>query len=269
MKEVLVFPHEIKGTESLSFSPKSASTYLFRLNEREKADMSLFLTLEDSSLPPIINFEIGEASELRLSLFVKGESGSYQAEFNLESDSSINLVTADCFIQDFSSHKVINLKGNNAEAQVYEYVSTANKEKATGDFLINHFSSNTTASGVFVYLAKDDSEVKKEVVSNIQKGMKNSVSSENIKGVLLSPKAKIEAKPILKIDFDDVHASHGCAIGTLDDNEIYYLMSRGLTKEDATKIICESLINPVIEASKDQEYRSLISPLLEKSIGSE
>ena len=96
--------------------------------------------------------------------------------------------------------------------------------------------------------------------------MINSVSSETIKGVILGEKSRIIAEPILIIGCEDVHAAHGCAIGTLDDNEIYYLMSRGLSKSDAIKMIISSFIVPVLKHSKDEEYNNTIMSYLEKTI---
>ena len=60
--------------------------------------------------------------------------------------------------------------------------------------------------------------------------------------VILGEKSKINAKPILIIDCDDVHASHGCAIGTLDDNEIYYLMSRGISRKKSINLLMKSFL---------------------------
>ena len=88
-----------------------------------------------------------------------------------------------------------------------------------------------------------------------------------MKGILTSNDSKIDAKPVLIVDSLDVKASHGCAIGTIDENEIYYLMSRGLTREDAQRIISYSLIAPILREIDNLEFRELVEPKLLSAIG--
>lgn len=57
------------------------------------------------------------------------------------------------------------------------------------------------------------------------------------KGLLLSPRARAEIYPYLEIKTDEVRASHGTSVGRLDERQLFYLQSRGLTKEDAERII--------------------------------
>ena len=153
-----------------------------------------------------------------------------------------------------------------AEAKIYEFSSSSKDNSVIGKFMMVHNAKNTTAHGKFVYLSKDNSNITKDIISKINKGMDNSVSSEDIRGLILGEKSNINAKPILIIDCDDVHASHGCAIGTVDDNEVYYLMSRGLTKDEAMKIISKSLITPLLKASTSIDFNNVINPYLEKMI---
>ena len=64
--------------------------------------------------------------------------------------------------------------------------------------------------------------------------------------------------PILKIDCDDIEASHACSIGNLNENHIFYLMSRGISEDEARKLIVEGYLNP-ISSYFDEQNASEIS----------
>ena len=68
------------------------------------------------------------------------------------------------------------------------------------------------------------------------------------------------------IDEFDVVANHGASIGKMSDDSLFYLMSRGLTKEEASKIIIMGFINPLVDKIEDKETKEmLINSFLEKS----
>ena len=73
-------------------------------------------------------------------------------------------------------------------------------------------------------------------VEKILKGMKNSNAYQSLKGIIASDEATIEVNPILLIDEYDVKAGHGATIGKLDENSLYYLMSRGLDKKNRLNV---------------------------------
>lgn len=72
-------------------------------------------------------------------------------------------------------------------------------------------------------------------------------SAQQSRGLLLSPKAQINAKPQLEIFADDVKAAHGATVGQLDDDELFYLASRGLPLERARKLLTYAFAAEVIE----------------------
>ena len=232
----------------------------------DEANISLLVDLREKDEEDInILINLRSNSKLKLILFTIGNNNSYNLEINLDESSYLEFYTAD-YLSNTSTNKTININGEGAEAKIYEFSSSSKENTISGKFMMVHNAKNTTAHGEFVYLSKDDSKISKDIISKINKGMDNSVSSENIKGLILGEKSSINAKPILIIDCDDVHASHGCAIGTVDDNEIYYLMSRGLTKDEAMKIISRSLITPFLKASTSEDFNEVINPYLEKMI---
>ena len=78
------------------------------------------------------------------------------------------------------------------------------------------------------------------------------------KALVLSENSAFNSKPELEIYADDVKCSHGSTTGTIDQNSIFYLMSRGLSKEQANKMLVEGFLNEVIETITEPDIQSLI-----------
>ena len=81
------------------------------------------------------------------------------------------------------------------------------------------------------------------------------------KALVLSENSAFNSKPELEIYADDVKCSHGSTTGNIDQNSIFYLMSRGLSKEQANKMLVEGFLNEVIETITEPNIQSLISEL--------
>ena len=84
--------------------------------------------------------------------------------------------------------------------------------------------------------------------------------------VLISDKATINAKPQLEIFADDVKCSHGCTIGQLDDQALFYMQQRGIPKKEAKALLMYAFANTVLESVKIPELKSRINKLIAKKL---
>ena len=89
------------------------------------------------------------------------------------------------------------------------------------------------------------------------------------KGLILDDKSEFSTKPELEIYADDVKCSHGSTSGNIDEDAVYYLMTRGLSKKEATKLIIKGFLNDVVTEIEDQQVKNLIDEHLEKNINNE
>jgi Fe-S cluster assembly protein SufD len=80
--------------------------------------------------------------------------------------------------------------------------------------------------------------------------------------VLLSDKATINAKPQLEIFADDVKCSHGCTIGQLDDDALFYMQQRGIPEKEGKALLMYAFANTVLESVKIPEVKSRITKLI-------
>ncbi len=84
--------------------------------------------------------------------------------------------------------------------------------------------------------------------------------------VLISDKATINAKPQLEIFADDVKCSHGCTIGQLDENALFYMQQRGIPKKEGRALLMFAFANTVLESVKIPEVKSRITKIIAQKL---
>ncbi len=72
------------------------------------------------------------------------------------------------------------------------------------------------------------------------------------------------AKPILKIDENDIEASHAAVVGRINEDHLFYLTSRGLTEAEAKELITLGYLKPILNGFDDEEMKEEISKLIEE-----
>ena len=85
--------------------------------------------------------------------------------------------------------------------------------------------------------------------------------------ILMSDKATINSKPQLEIFADDVKCSHGCTIGQLDEEALFYLQSRGIPKKEARALLMYAFANNVLQSVKIPELKIRINKLIATKLG--
>jgi Fe-S cluster assembly protein SufD len=85
--------------------------------------------------------------------------------------------------------------------------------------------------------------------------------------VLLDDKATVNTKPQLEIFADDVKCSHGCTVGQLDEEALFYLQSRGIPKKEAKALMTYAFANNVLESVELPVLKKRINILIAKKLG--
>lgn len=85
--------------------------------------------------------------------------------------------------------------------------------------------------------------------------------------ILISDKATINSKPQLEIFADDVKCSHGCTIGQLDEDALFYMQTRGIPKKEARALLMYAFANNVLESVRIPELKARINKLIAQKLG--
>lgn len=100
----------------------------------------------------------------------------------------------------------------------------------------------------------------------VRKDAQQTNSAQSSRNLLLSPKARVDAKPQLEIFADDVKCAHGATVGQLDPEEVFYLQSRGLSEADARSLLVYAFAAEVFEQipipSIKEQLRTLVQEQL-------
>ena len=110
---------------------------------------------------------------------------------------------------------------------------------------MDHLSPKSRSEQLFKSIAMDEARYSFNGLVHMAKGADESASNQQNSNLQLSPKARIHSRPQLDIHTDDVIAAHGSATGPTDPGELYYLRTRGLSSEQAERIIVRGFLQEV------------------------
>ena len=131
---------------------------------------------------------------------------------------------------------------------------------------VNHNYSDTKGIVKAYCVTNNNGEIIFDGVNKINKGNARSESSLHIRGMILSDNSSIAANPALLIDEYDVKANHGATIGKISDEGLYYLMSRGISKTEATMLIVNGFLIPIIENINNDDSKEYFKELSQNKI---
>lgn len=160
----------------------------------------------------------------------------------------------------------VTLAGEGAEANVYGAYVCGSDEKVKISVDMHHDVPHCNSRQLFKGIAGGVSKVDfygKIIVA--QDAQRTEAYQEN-HNILLSDGAKVDTKPQLEIYADDVKCSHGATIGRLNEEEQFYMRSRGISLEDAKVLQMISFIAPVLENIPDESQRDAIASEFEAQI---
>ena len=154
------------------------------------------------------------------------------------------------------TNEVMNASLNDLNARIdYKLLNILKNEKSSFIQRVDHKSTETVSNISNFGVAMDGAKITFDTTGFIKKGMNKTNCRQLSKGVVMDDTSSITSKPILLIDEYDCFASHGAAIGKMSDEELFYLMSRGLTKTDAFLLILNGIIKPFIDEIKVEDIK--------------
>ena len=142
-----------------------------------------------------------------------------------------------------------------------------NKQHVDHNTLIQHNKPNCNSHQDYkgIYDNKSTGVFNGKIIVDKQAQKTNAFQSNN--NVLLSDKATINAKPQLEIYADDVKCSHGCTVGQLDKNALFYLKSRGIPEKEATALLMYGFANNILRSVKIPEIKNRINHIIANKLG--
>ena len=163
----------------------------------------------------------------------------------------------------FSKNEVnCNLKGKFASAFVNGIFSLNNKKHHEIKSNINHLFENTKSYQLIKAVLGDESKAVYQGKIFVNSDAQKTDGYQLSKAILLNETSEFNAKPELEIYADDVKCSHGSASGNLNEDSIFYIMTRGLNYKESKKLLINGFLLDVVEKITDDEIKKFMKNIL-------
>tara|TARA_B100000579_G_scaffold10469_1_gene7734 strand:+ start:2174 stop:3430 length:1257 start_codon:yes stop_codon:yes gene_type:complete len=258
LKKPLVIYNVFNASKNNNFFNKKL---IINLEENSKIDI-VINNLNMSSEPIFLNtsnfFHIEKHASLKLFQINQLNRNDLNYNFNevnvLENGIFENFISTNNN-KFFKNEIFCNLKENYSSAFINGVILSNNEEEHELKALIKHTGENTKSFQKIKSVIDKNSKAifqgKIYVDSNAQKTDGYQLS----KAIILDQNSEFDSKPELEIYADDVKCSHGSTSGNLDENAIFYLMSRGINRSDARKLLIKGFLQDAIETITNEEIK--------------
>lgn len=148
----------------------------------------------------------------------------------------------------------VDINGQDCDAILNGLYLGIKKNIIDNHILVNHNFPNSHSNQFFKGILEDKSRGIFNGKVYVKKDAQKTNAYQSNKNMLTSTDAQIFTKPELEIYADDVKCSHGATSGFLQDNEMFYLMTRGISREESKSLLLRAFAREVIERIENPEY---------------
>jgi Fe-S cluster assembly protein SufB len=162
------------------------------------------------------------------------------------------------------------LVGERAHGEILSLAFAAKGQHQDTGGKVIHIAPNTTSKITSKSISKDAGRASYRGLLKVQKGAYNSRSNVVCDALLLDPQSRSDTYPYIEIDEDDVSIGHEASVSKVGEEQLFYLMSRGLSEEEATGMVVSGFIEPLVKELPMEyaiEMNRLIQLQMEGSIG--
>ena len=184
----------------------------------------------------------------------QGYNSSYQ-NFILSSGLKFNKIEID-----------INLKKENSNCFILSGLCLGKEEHQEIKTQINHLAPNCKSYQKIKNVLEHDSNGVYQGKIFVKDIAQKTDAYQLSKALILHDQAEFNAKPELEIYADDVKCSHGSTSGSIDEDAIHYLMTRGIDKADAKKLLINGFLNEIFENIPEEKIKVFLEKIIKEQI---
>ena len=222
-------------------------------------------TSEKNFINIFYNFDLKKNAILKNYKIDKTQNDNIKYSFNNinQDENSVSETFILSAGSDFLKNEInCNLNGKYSSAFVNGIFSLMNNQQHEIRTTINHLTENTKSYQLIKSILGKESKAAYQGKIFVDSIAQKTDGYQLSKAILLDETSEFNAKPELEIYADDVKCSHGSASGSLDENSIFYLMSRGLNYQQSKELLINGFILDVIEKITDNEIKNLVKNII-------
>ena len=244
-------------------------------NEILKADSIEIICKEDSKVKLLmkdfkdnidITIKLEKNAEIALNFMSIENAAKGKYCFVLEENSKAMIAMADLAKGNINIDVLFDLIGDNSYAEWHLASLGASNDNKVFNINFNHIGKNTNGVMANYGVVEDASFMHFKGDSHIKNGSIRSKAHQSAKIMVFDELCHAKANPILKIDENDIEASHAAVVGKVNDEHMYYLCSRGISENDAKQLITFGYLKPITNYFTDKSDAEFILNGIEKRL---
>lgn len=188
------------------------------------------------------------------------EGSTLSQRFSLKEGEHLNLALG-CLDEGGDAVLDITLEGPGATFNLAGLYLCSGDERLNIRVNLRHLSGECLSEQLFKGIVKDSAHAIFDGLVHVAPDAQKTEALQTNRNLLLSPDALVQSSPQLEIWADDVKCSHGATCGSLDENEQFYMRSRGITLEEARRLQMISFLAPVAEQFPEDYKEKIYSTL--------
>ncbi|MDX9849755.1 MAG: Fe-S cluster assembly protein SufB [Anaerolineaceae bacterium] len=162
------------------------------------------------------------------------------------------------------------LMGDGAHGEILSVAFASDGQHQDAGGKVIHMAPNTSSKVISKSISRGTGRSSYRGLLKVIKGATNSRSSVVCDALLLNPKSRSDTYPYIEIDEEDVSIGHEASVSKVGEEQLFYLMSRGLSEEEATTMVVSGFIEPLVKELPMEyavEMNRLIQLQMEGSVG--
>ncbi|AHN23065.1 Fe-S cluster assembly protein SufD [Lysinibacillus sphaericus] len=167
---------------------------------------------------------------------------------------------------DTISENITHLIGDGSHADTKTVVVGRGEQKLNFTTEVRHWGKNSNGHILKHGVMKDAAQSIFNGIGYIEHGATKADAQQESRVLMLSEKARGDANPILLIDEDDVTAGHAASVGRVDPLQLYYLMSRGISKAEAERLVIHGFLAPVVTQLPIEGVQKQLTEVIERKV---
>ena len=248
---------------------KTNINFQLNLDLEENSSIKIINVSDDNSeknfINNLFNFNLGKNAILKNYKIDKKSNTNIKYDYSsiIQKENSISETFIFSSGSDYIKNEVsCNLEGQYSSAFINGIHLLSKNKHHEIRTKTNHLYENTKSYQLIKSVINDSSKSVYQGKIYVDSKAQKTDGYQLSKALLLNEQAEFNAKPELEIYADDVKCSHGSASGSLDDNSIFYLMSRGLNQTTAKELLINGFLLDVVEKITDDEIKKLLKNMI-------
>ncbi|MGL5246392.1 MAG: SufD family Fe-S cluster assembly protein [Mycoplasmoidaceae bacterium] len=184
------------------------------------------------------------------------ENNKFSRTIDISSNTKEKISIVDINDSDIIMDIIINVFENSSA--ILNLASFSESTNKNYNIIVNHFSSNSYSECNVFGVSKNGSNIKFNLTAKIDDLSISNKCKQSISGILLTNDSSIIGAPNLIINTNSIKAEHSLSIGKINQNKLFYLMSKGLNKKDALYLLIMGYFNSCLKNLKNENFKEKI-----------